>query len=236
MEGHRARVLSVCLMLTILILGAVAHAASELGQQGVVVDGVNVKLSYAPSTIYRLAPPAREDSMWDYYRPSGKLGISSDSDVLDGKYLKLPSGKAARITYASSDPAVVSINESGAMQFLAPGEVLISVTILETVLRVPLSVVELPIQYGASMDDLIATQGFPDTRTDRYISWPKSDFVDGVFYSPSIGHGATVKHFIYDRWPGVVIRFNALDKVNDAANIGWLDTGGLWALLESFKK
>lgn len=146
MERHRTRVLGVCLMLTILVFGAVVHAASEWGEQEAVVDGVKVTLSYGPSTIYRLAPPAREDLMWDYYRPSGKLRISSDSDVLDGKHLKLPSGKAARITYASSDPAVVSIDESGAMQFLAPGEALISVTILETVLRVPLSIVELPVR------------------------------------------------------------------------------------------
>lgn len=121
---------------------------------------------------------------------------------LDNKLFKV--GQAIlSATFHSNNPKVISVSDRGSLSVQGPGESVISVTIEEATLSIPLRVVELPFSSYPSRSEIATAMGFPDA-VKQYLSgelWFWTKYPDMCLQMTSYG-AAT----IHSSWDGAFDR------------------------------
>ncbi len=131
--------------------------------------------------------------------------------IVLGRYVKL-GGETVEVRFDSSDPSIVFPMKSGRFTARSPGRVVLSVTIADARVDIPVRIVPLPIWAHAKVDDIIAALGLPDRLTKELIPWPESRIVDNVLYPRrDEAKGWRVHHWMYDAYPGLVIALDDSD-------------------------
>ncbi len=120
-------------------------------------------------------------------------------------------GKPEKVIFSSSNPSIVTVNESGNASFKAGGNVTVTVKVASERIRIPIKVVEVPVYAGrysdqaTSAEEVIKLLGMPDEKEEHYVSWPDTELIDGIFYSADPGRITVTEHWKYKKYPGAVI-------------------------------
>lgn len=139
------------------------------------------------------------------YRKSGELFADHT-----GGFIPI-NGKAEKISYRSSNDLIARVHDDGSAGFHKGGNVDITMSLAGESISVPLRVIEVPVKASrqpknaTNVGDVVGKLGFPDRKSKHYISWPKSELIDGIFYSPSVRGGIATEHWEYDAYPAAVI-------------------------------
>lgn len=136
------------------------------------------------------------------------LETKNNANIINN-YLIEVNDNTEKIIYNSSNPDILDINKNGQFEIKDNGNVVIIVSLLDKKAYIPIKVIKLPLKEGMSEEEVIEILGMPDDITDTYISWPNSDFVDGIFYyRRNDGCGRNILHWFYDEYPDAIIIFN----------------------------
>ena len=164
-----------------------------------------------------------------YFRVNGKaekLTVrSSDKKVLAGNRFRPWEEKPEGKEQLSRD---LRYSDDYGLNLVAvgPGVASITVTMAGQSVSIPMRVVQLPIsglklgRAAHTKDEVIEILGLPDERVERYLAWPDSATVDGIFYSAADHprYGVSIEHWKYDKYPGAVVAFRG-DKIHDVRSV-----------------
>lgn len=182
------------------------------------IGDVDVVLGFKFSTVYipKNASNIVESNMPTYgiFFPAGYR--KADGTFADSTAGFIPvNGQPHKIEYASNDTSIVEIFEDGSAGFRGPGKAVVSlhvagdsISVVVTVIEIPVNASRVPKQFDGNatgVQEVVAQLGLPDETTEHHISWPKSQKIDGIFYSPNVGGGIATKHWRYREFPGAVI-------------------------------
>lgn len=134
-------------------------------------------------------------TFWIYYK--NKLAI-------ENKYVKI-NDQAKIVKFSSSDEKTLTINTSGKFIVKKAGNVIVTISLDENKVVIPIKIVRVPIGYEMSTDKLIETLGLPDRVNEDYVSYFDSEWIDGIFYSSSKGDSIHVEHWFYDKYPDMIV-------------------------------
>ncbi len=154
--------------------------------------------------------------------------LPTAQELLAGKKL-LPSPPLSRDLNYTDDYGLT-------LTAVRPGTANIVVSLANRSVSIPIKVTEVPINGGGVLtrtrtgkpahtkDEVIKILGLPDKREERYLAWPKSAWVDGIFYSASDPrYGVSVEHWKYRKYPGMVISFQG-EHVNQVRTVQKFET------------
>lgn len=131
--------------------------------------------------------------------------------IVLGRYVKL-GGETVELRFESSDPSIVSHLGAGRFAVKGAGRVVLSVTVADARVDVPVQVIALPVSDYTKTEEIIATLGLPDRVTKEYVPWPQNRVIDNVFYGKrDDGKDWRVHHWLYDAYPGLVIALDDND-------------------------
>jgi hypothetical protein len=182
-------------------------------------DG-ELRVRFQFTTLYIPASPRMEARLgyssffFVTYQEAGGTGYKKPTEG----YFRV-NGKAEKLTVRSSNEKVVSVRSYGddyglTMDAVGPGTANITVSLAGRSVNIPMKVVEIPIKGGGlskdahTKNEVIKILGLPDKREERFMSWPDSGEVDGIYYSThSDVYGVSIEHWKYDKYPGLVISF-----------------------------
>lgn len=218
----RAR--SLVLALVVLCVACVPTTAQtlllaekdQLKTVTLTVNGVDVPIYYG-GPVYHLVTTLEIRRQYPLY-----LGLQ---DNLKNQFVQI-GGKAFRVHFESSAPEVASIDEYGFITFHSPGSATFTVRIGDQEAHVDVQVLEGPWALGmftrVPVEEVVERLGFPDRRTDMYLTWPQlSGRLDGIWYSFSGTGPISVVHWHYDEYPNLVFRVQSNREVIKIHNLGW---------------
>lgn len=132
-----------------------------------------------------------------------RVSVSYGGDFTTGGLFKVGE-QSLPLRIASSDSAVVQLDEFGSVVFGQPGEAMLTVSLGGARIDVPFHVVELPVP---PCDEKAAASllGVPDQRLLKAVSWPNSVEVDGITYVPSAADQIIYEHWRYAKFPAAVL-------------------------------
>lgn len=131
----------------------------------------------------------------------GKLAVQN-------KYLKI--GDQTKIVkFVSNNENILTIDADGEFKVKEPGNVIITISVDDNFVQIPLKIIDIPLTKGMTRDRVIEILGMPDKVNKKYIGWVESAFVDGIFYYANTGDGSgiSVEHWIYKKYPNAILRF-----------------------------
>lgn len=190
------------------------------------VEGRRLLVHFGSNRIYGIkADPELSRLLKWKYRTAGALQLAVEDDgrlAVQNRFVKV-GGATRTIRYESSNESVLRIDEKGKLTIEGPGRTDLTVSVDETSVRIPFQVVVVPLETGVTKEKVIEALGLPDRQAKRYIRWLDSAFIDGIFYYANTkdGLGLSVEHWHYDRYPGVVLRFDTLDRLQSCAQPAW---------------
>lgn len=125
--------------------------------------------------------------------------------ALENKYLKI--GDQTKIVkFTSNNEDILTIDSDGTFRVKKPGNVIITISVDDNLVQIPLKVVEIPLTKEMTRDEVIEILGMPDKVNKKHIGFADSAFVDGIFYSASRS-SISVEHWIYKKYPSAILRF-----------------------------
>ncbi len=198
------------------------------------------------TTLYISANPPKtkgagyRSSLFVTYRESGGAGHKKPV----AGYFRV-NGKPEKLTVRSSNEKVISVlayEELSGLRFCAVGRgsANITVSLAGQSVSIPMKVVAIPVKGPQSggfaamkrgkvahtKEDVIRILGLPDERVTRYLSWPESAFVDGIFYNADDPRwGVSIEHWKYKKFPNAVIHFakdGTVAGVRTAHKLPWM--------------
>ena len=103
----------------------------------------------------------------------------------------------------------MTIDSEGKFKVKKPGNVIITISVDDDFVKIPLKIINIPIAEGMSRDNVIEILGMPDKVNKKYIGWVESANIDGIFYyaNTNDGMGISVEHWIYNKYPNAILRF-----------------------------
>lgn len=199
--------------------------------------GGRVIIEYGNDVIYGTNPPNNS-----YYKNS-KIHISDfyhvlklHADQVAGNTLVQSAGKSYRTEFKSLTPKTATISKKGRISWIQPGGARFEVKLFDPQnnavqgeATINVKVVLIPVTSGVKEDKVVETLGFPDSKTSKYFEWhSKSGTFEGIWYSfETDGHGETVNHFSYNKYPGLKLHLNILKNLSSARTIGWHSSYGI---------
>ena len=66
-----------------------------------------------------------------------------------------------------------------------------------TVVQIPVDAGRPDVDNPTPVEEVIRRLGFPDEKTEHYISWPESETFDSIHYRPTSEEGVNVYHWKY---------------------------------------
>lgn len=151
-----------------------------------------------------------------YFRVNGKaekLTVRSSNEKVLAGHGQLPTAREllAGKKWPLSRDLNYGDNYGLSLDAVGPGTATVVVSLAGRSVSITMNVVELPINGGGihatTKDEVIKILGLPDKREERYMSWPYSGWVDGIYYSDPKVRGVSIEHWKYDKYPGLVISF-----------------------------
>jgi hypothetical protein len=174
------------------------------------VDETEVTFHYGPTTRYIIGGGT----------PSGQFVVEVNGRLaIDNKYFKAGS-QTYTVKLSSSNPKIIDFPKDhyggyGVFNIRTPGKVVLTVAAGANTIRIPISVIKVPVRSEMTTDQIIKVLGLPDKETNRYIPWPETENVDDLYYTTSDGHGRFVRHWLYNRYPGAVFRISTQRTLSD---------------------
>ena len=146
---------------------------------------------------------------------NGRLAIGN-------RYLKI-SDKTECAQFSSSNSQILAVDSKGNLTIRSPGSANVTIKIDGSSVDIPFDVVAIPVVAGMDKDAVIAKMGMPDDRTKRHISWLESANVDGILYYAGSDdvYGVSIDHWQYKTYPGAILRFDILERLQNCAQPGW---------------
>lgn len=123
--------------------------------------------------------------------------------LTQNKYVKIKD-KTKKIEFKSSDERLLRVDDSGGFVVKGTGDIVITISVDDNFVLIPLRIIEVPINYGMSTDQIIANLGLPDKINKEYVDTFESKTVDGIFYY-SNGEYHSVLHWLYNSYPDMVL-------------------------------
>lgn len=174
------------------------------------VGNETIKVHYGDKVLYviRDNPDSYLSTYFDFLFFS-QLPIEFKGNLaLENKYLKI--GDQTKIVkFASNNEDILTIDSDGTFKVKKPGNAIITISVDDNLVQVPLKIIDIPLTKGMTRDEVIEILGMPDKVNKKYIGWAESAFVDGIFYSANRndGSGVSVEHWIYKKYPNAILRF-----------------------------
>jgi hypothetical protein len=190
------------------------------------VEGRKLLVHFGSNRVYGVKADPELSRLLNWkYRAAGALQLAVEDGgrlAIQNRFVKV-GGATRTIRYASSNESVLRIDEKGQLTIEGPGRADLTVSVDEASMRIPFQVVAVPLQTGLAKEKVIEALGLPDHQAKQYIRWLDSAFIDGIFYYANTkdGLGLSVEHWQYDKYPGVVLRFDGLDRLQDCAQPEW---------------
>jgi hypothetical protein len=185
------------------------------------IDGEQIKVHFGDTFLYIMKDSANSNT---YYQPFYKdevLPIEYNGKIaLKNKYLKI-NGRTITAKFQSNNKKSLQVDDVGHLTVFGPGQVIISVMIDDQIARIPINVIELPLYKYMPDDNVIEILGVPDNTTNENITWPESDFFDGIFYAyRSDTETRQIQHWYYDDYPKAIFSFEE-NELKNCYMQGW---------------
>lgn len=196
-----------------------------------IYDNKVIKIHYGESILYLL------NDQKDFLHPDARCMFSAQIPVefngklaINNKFIKIDD-QTKIVKFTSKTPKILTVSEDGLICVKDQGKGIFRVSIDSHSVDISLHIEFLPIKYGIDTDRLIEKLGIPDKMIKKVISWPESEIIDGIFYCPGVGGINCVEHWIYNKYPGAIIRIGVTDEVNDVVQKGWEELSSVkWKL------
>jgi hypothetical protein len=169
-------------------------------------DGQLLRVGYISKLIYL----GRSAQLYTGFLRFSAYDRASGEEVLPVEGFLKVGGKPKKIHVTSSDEKVLSLEPNPQVgtfyTFNAPGQVHLAIAVGEQeVARLDVEVVKLSIAEDASSDSVVEKLGLPDHRKAVFVSWPKTEDVDDVYYEAQAGQSVRADHWRWDDHPGLVV-------------------------------
>jgi hypothetical protein len=152
-----------------------------------------------------------------------------DELAIENKYLKID-GITKIVKFQSSDEEILTVADEGTYVIHKEGDVIVTVSIDENYVEIPMRIILLPLQVGMSREEMIISFGLADNVNKHLISYYESEIIDGVFYSAK-SKRISVEHWLYNHLPEVVFTFN-YDELDKCIMPKWDDVSSIKYMLE----
>jgi len=173
------------------------------------VGNEGIKVHYGANIIYVIKNDPNSYIKYSYLF-SNQLPIEfSGKLAIQNKYCKID-GQTKIVKFKSNNEDILTIDIDGKFEVKKSGNAIITISVDDKFTQIPLKIIEIPVSKNMSREKIIEILGLPDKENKKYISWVESAYVDGIFYyaNTSNGSGISVEHWIYNKYPKAILRFN----------------------------
>lgn len=194
---------------------------SKNPEELLLVDGIKLTIHYGDNLFYLIRSGKKEK----YHGYSCIIIKSKEALIYENKYVKSKEGKTLILRFSSSDEYFAPIDETGDIIFKRPGNLIITVSIADKSVQIPIRVKLIPLHQSMNHEEVISSLGLPDVRHEGFVPWLDSVWIDGILYYPSSiydVYGESFDHWLYKKFPKAILRFDVLNELYGVVMASWI--------------
>lgn len=114
------------------------------------------------------------------------------------------------VYFSTSDSTIGKISSGGYLTLFGPGDFYVNIRIDGNFKKIPLRVIQVPLEDGTDQKQIIMKFGIPQKKTKKFLDFNEFKTIDGISYYVDDIYGESIEHWIYNKYPSAVFRFDVL--------------------------
>jgi len=169
--------------------------------------GKKIKVHFGENIIYVITEPNISDYNRLFVEP---IPIEVNKKLaIENRFIEI-NGETKVIHFSTSDTTIGTITTAGYLSLVGAGDFYVNITIDKTVKKIPFRVIQIPLEDGSEQEEVILKYGLPQKKTKKFLDFDDYETIDGISYYVDDIYGESVEHWIYNKFPTAVFRFDVM--------------------------